>query len=220
MRVSALPMVAAFAAAPAFAQDLTEAEMLTLPRIIDALCVELVDAFNGCEYALVLASTSEPDRADLVILPNRLARDAGPPIAVLPNLAYAGGFFGQQPSLEPGPEGGLILHEEQIAMGRTPWMQSLELRYRDGAFIVAAFSYSSYDRPMGGGFGCDVNYLEHAWFVSADRVNPETGEVTYDVSDTGNLPDATPVLDDWRDRRDLPAVCRDALGAWFDAAPL
>jgi hypothetical protein len=214
------PLLATITATVALADDLTVSEWATLPRLIDFACAEVVAASDGCERALLLASETEPDSADLVILPNDLAGGIGAPLAVVRSIAYAGGSFGQRPTLEAAADGSLLIHEEQIAIGRNPWTRTVTVVHSGTAFRIAGLSYSTYDRPGGGGFTCDVDFPNRRWAIRADRVNPETGETTLEVDDTGDLAPAYPTLSQWSYDTPLPQDCAAALTDWFDAAPM
>ena len=216
MRIKTL-VAACLWASPAFAQS---PEDLVLPRLIDSLCIDLVEALTGCETAFLLTSETQDDAADLVIVSDRRASDPAALLITRRSIAYSGAFFGQSPSLEAGPNGALFLHEEQAGVGRTPWMQTLTIVHRDDGFLVAGQTYSSYDRLSGGGFSCDVNLLTGDWTASADRVNPENGETTYDASGRGTIAPARPALADWAPGQSLPGPCETALTAWFNAERL
>lgn len=216
MRLKALLSLLVLAV-PAAAQS---PEDLVLPRLIDSLCINLVEAQSGCETAVLLASENAEDSADLVIVSDRRVPDLQSTLITARGIAYSGTFFGQSPSLEASASGALLLHEEQIAVGRTPWMQTLTIQYLDDGFLVVGQSYSSYDRLSGGGFSCDVNLLTGDWTTSADRMNPESGETTYDVSHSGTIAPARQALSEWSPRQGLPAPCETALTAWFNADTL
>ena len=197
----------------------TEAETQTLSRIIDTLCLDMVQALNGCETAVLLTSETDPDAADLLIFSDRRGSEPQSVLVVVRGIAYNGAWFGQSPVLEAGENGALLVAEEQIAIGRAPWMQSLTIVHREGEFLVAGHTYSTYDRIVGGTFSCDVNLLTGDWVVNADRSNPETGATTYDVSETGRVAGERRALADWSSGNLLSAPCEASLSAWFEAAP-
>ncbi|GAB5445610.1 hypothetical protein [Gymnodinialimonas sp.] len=203
--------------APASAQ-VTEAEANVLPRIIDMACVDLLDGHPGCETAVLLASETEPDAADLIIFSAAPAPDSQEILAVARAVAFSGAWMGQMPRLEAGADGQLLLHEEQIAIGRTPWTQTLTIANGDTGLVVVGLSYSTYDRPMGGGFSCVVDYLAGDWALDWDRPDPESGETIHDVSDQGQIEGAPPTLATWAWDQGLPAPCACAVNAWFDAS--
>lgn len=211
----ALPVAAILLAAPAVAQ--TEAEASVLTRIIDTLCLDMIGALNGCETIVLLASDAEPDAADLLIFSDRRASDPQSMLVVARNITFNGPMFGQSPSLQAGDNGAFYINEEQTGVGRTPWTNTLTIVHRAEGFLVAGQTYTTYDRIVGGNFTCDVNLLTGDWVVEADRINPETEEITYDVSDRGAGPGQRPLLADWSWSAGLPAACDRALGAWFNA---
>jgi hypothetical protein len=200
--------------APALAQ--TGAEALVLPRIIDSICLDLIPDRNGCETAVLLTSETDPDSADLIIFSDRRT-DPQEMLLVVRNVAYNGPWFGQSPFLEGEVGGPLLLREEQIGIGRSPWEQTLTIVHRDDGFLVAGQTYGTYDRISPGSFSCDVNLLTGDWTTDAFRENPETAEVYYDVSQTGQLEPARPSLADWSYARGLPTPCAEAASAWFYA---
>lgn len=211
----AIPLILTVFSFPASAQ--TEAEALALPRIIDMVCIDIVEARNGCETVVLLASETEPDSADLIIVSDRRAQDPQAILAVVRNIAFSGAWFGQSPMLEISSDGMLLLHEEQIAIGRTPWSQTLTIAHDADGFVVSEQAYATYDRAVGGDFSCDVNLLTGEWSHGGERSNPETEEVTYDVSDAGRGAGVRHALAGWSWASGLPAPCEAPLNAWFDA---
>ena len=51
--------------------------------------------------------------------------------------------------------------------------------------MLAGFSYSTYDRAMGGGMSCDVNLLTGDYTVNAWRINAETEEEVVTLEESG-----------------------------------
>ena len=187
-------------ALPATAQDLSPSEADILPRVLDIAQTALVPGGIG-ETALLLEGV-EGDAADLILL-DMADRT---PLLVARGVARTGGLAGQRPRLDPLPNGSLALHSEQIAIGRTPWEQSLTLAWRDGTLRVAGVTYMSYDRLTGASATCDVNLLNGAWETVA---TPEGG--TEDPRSGQSTPGA-PALADW-DEASLPQPCTEALEA-------
>ncbi len=216
-RLTCLTALTLAAAPPAAAQ--TPAETAVLPRIIDTLCLDLVEALNGCETAVLLASETAPDTADLVILSDRRAAEPQTVLALVRGMAFDGPLFGQAPRLEAGPGNALRLVAEQIGIGRSPWSQALTIVHRGDGFLVAGLTYETYDRVVGGSLVCDVNLLTGDWATTAERVNMETGTVTFERAQTGRIAGARPPVTDWRADDPLPQPCEAALAEWYDAAP-
>ncbi len=206
-------------AAPAAAQDLSEAEASILPRLIDSLCIDLVEGRTGCETAVLLTSETEPDSADLVIFTDRRAHGEMSILEVVRNISFNGPMFGQTPWLEQAENGSLLLQSEQIGIGRSPWNQTLTIAFRDGAFVVAGLTYSTYDRIAAGGANCDVNFLTGDWEIFAERPNPETEETIYEANETGQMAPARPLLAEWNWTAPLPEPCSTALAEWWASEP-
>ncbi len=69
-------------------------------------------------------------------------------------------MYGQEPFVSTRENGSLMITSQNSAIGRDRWEENLTIVYRQNQFIVAGFSYSSYDTldPDGGG-SCDLNLL-------------------------------------------------------------
>lgn len=87
---------------------------------------------------------------------NRLKLALSLPNAVWGNLS----MFGQEPELVALANGSFTLTTKNDAVGRDRWRQSLTIAYRNFDFIVAGYTFTSYDtlNPDGGG-ECDLNVL-------------------------------------------------------------
>lgn len=211
----AFPVILVAICLPASAQ--TEAEALVLSRVIDTLCIDMVEARDGCETVALLASETDPDAADLIIVSDRRSQDPQATLAVVRNIAFSGAWYGQSPTLEISAEGLLLLHEEQIAIGRSPWTQTLTIAHDADGFVVTEQAYSTYDRAVGGSFSCDVNFVSGEWSHSAERPNPETEEIIYDVANAGRGAGVRHALAEWNWGQGLPIACEAPLNAWFNA---
>jgi hypothetical protein len=163
----------------------TEAEIL--PRVIDSICADLVEDDNGCQQVMLLASASTPDRADLIILGDWRTDPPSEPMLVARSAVFNGHMWGMAPSLAVTEAGSLQLTSEQTGIGRFPWYQTLTIAYRDGRFVLAGFTYSTYDRAAGGGMTCDVNLLTGEYAVEATRVLAETEQEVLVLSDVGEI---------------------------------
>jgi hypothetical protein len=83
----------------------------------------------------------------------------------LPNSVW-GRFtlYGQEPVLTALPNGSLTLETRNESIGRDRWRQVLTIAYRNFDFIVAGYTYSSYDTVAEEGVensthACDLNIL-------------------------------------------------------------
>ena len=202
-------------AAPTLAQapELTEAEAAMAARMVDAACIDFANLSGGCTQVVLLTSDTLEDMADLLFVPS--GGDAAPFIAR--DFVFHGAFQGQDARLEPSEDGGLLVHAQQSAYGRHPWFETLEVAHVDGAFAVIGYSYSTYDRPSGGDFTCEVDLRSGAWRAQGMRVDPETGNTTdeFEVSEVGHA-DTTEVL--WWSFREPPAHCDALIERWFNGA--
>ena len=120
------------------------------------------------------------------------------PVLTLPGVAFAGGMAGQMPGLSARSDTAFVLHQEQTAIGRNPWMLDLTIAWRPalGGWVVAGYSLVSYDRlDPEAGFTCDVNLVTGA-YERDENGRRETGR---DAPAPLALPELT---QDWR-----PAAC-------------
>jgi len=166
IRLAAALIVAAL---PAAAQDLSPPEAATLPRLLASACLDLVEAFNGCEQVILLASEVEPDTADLIILTDWRTDPAGAPLLIARAIVFNGPMWGMAPDVEQAGSGSLLLRSGQIGIGNVPWSQTLTLAWRDGGFIVAGYTWSAYDRTTTDTAECDVNLVTGDYTISATR---------------------------------------------------
>lgn len=87
---------------------------------------------------------------------NRLTLAMAAPNSVWGNLT----MFGQEPELAALANGSFTLTTKNNSVGRGRWRQSLTVAYRNFDFIVAGYTYSSYDTlDPNGGSECDLNVL-------------------------------------------------------------
>ncbi len=158
MRVAlaALPLLAA---SPLTAQDLTLTEADFLPRIIDTLCLDLVDTSTGCEQVFLLSNADAPDTADLIILTDRRTDPGGQPLLILRSAFFNGAMWGMSPALEATDNGQLNIRSEQIGIGRSPWMQTVTVSWDISRFVMTTFTYATYDRALGGSYDCAVDFV-------------------------------------------------------------
>lgn len=151
------------------------------------------DPFNGRMIAALSGTWRIPDgrdavflmqaddgMADLVLMRHDAVRGLQPSL-YLPALVFAGPMAGQSPSLSPVSDSSFAIKTEQIGVGRTPWYQTLTVAYRDGAYMLAGFTYSFYDRlDLSHTGSCDVNLLTGHYMA---ELGP--GEETTRIERTG-----------------------------------
>lgn len=69
-------------------------------------------------------------------------------------------MFGQEPGVSALANGSIQLTSQNNSVGRDRWSQSLTLAYRNAQFIVAGYTYSSYDTlDTANTTECDLNVL-------------------------------------------------------------
>ena len=108
----------------------------------------------------------------ILVGPNNADNDVGlyiflednkdtPKLAIFkPNLAWSGTMWGNTPSLALNAAGSLQVISQNQAIGRNRWSQKLTIAYRENNFVVAGYTYDSYDTlDPNVGLSCDVNLL-------------------------------------------------------------
>ncbi len=200
--------------ATGMAQELTAGEAAVLPRLIDSVCIDLVEDSNGCEQVIVLANAASPDRADLMILRDWRTEPASEPLLIARNIAFNGAMWGMAPELDVAENGSLLLSSQQSGIGRFPWFQTYTIAYRDDRFVLAGFSYSTYDRAMGGGMNCDVNLLTGDYQVNAWSIDPETEDEVVALEETGQSDPLDLDVATLGTNAPFPAACEMGMAAW------
>lgn len=197
----------AMSAGGAASQQLDNGEAAVLPRILSALRVEISADHIGEERAILLTS-SDPDAvaADLVILAGGPDGRTGEVITVARNIVWAGAMAGQVPWLEIADSGSLLVHAEQISIGRNPWEETLTLAEREGQIRVAGYTLNQWDRITAGSAQCDWNLLTGKWLLESE-VEPEDGPPRT-LRREGRSP-RTVSVSDWKAETDsFPEICR------------
>lgn len=81
--------------------------------------------------------------------------------SVIPNRIWGQvGLAGQAPLIEALPSGSLVITSHNDSIGRDRWEQKLTVAYRNFEFVVAGYTYSSYDTLEPDNTSeCDLNVL-------------------------------------------------------------
>lgn len=149
---------------------------------------------GGMDRAVLVLPDNEDDDAGLYLY---LSDDASPPpqLSIFkPNLVWTGVMWGTIPRLALGKSGSLEVHSMNAAIGRNRWSQKLTLAYRNKAFVVAGYTYESYDTLQPNyAFSCDINLL-----TGKGLKNEKPVKVSQPVVK----------LADWS-RESVPKVCRE-----------
>ncbi len=114
---------------------------------------------GGMDRAILVAPENEDHDVGLYIY---LHDDAnGSQLEIFkPNLVWSGAMWGSTPSLGVNSSGSLQVLSQNQAIGRHRWLQKLTIAYRNGHFLVAGYTYESYDTlDLNSGLSCDVNLL-------------------------------------------------------------
>ncbi|MDB6175955.1 hypothetical protein PAF17_00345 [Paracoccus sp. Z330] len=173
---------------------LSAEERAILPRVLQAVHVDISQEHIGAERAVLLASRN-PDaaKADLVILAGEPDDNAGQPLAIGRDLVWMGLMAGQVPRLDVTESGGLRLHAEQIGIGRSPWEETLTLAEREGQIRIAGYTLKQWDRLTAASATCDWNLLTGNWVQ--DVTMPAESDLP-PIHHEGNRP-AHYLLSDW-----------------------
>lgn len=108
------------------------------------------------DRAVLIANEMDENEADLLILLS--GGDGRPELLRVPRIAWVGGMWGQEPSLELAENGSLIVVSENETIGRERWRMALTLAYRGGAFVVGGFTWTSRDSlEPDNSTHCDIN---------------------------------------------------------------
>lgn len=84
---------------------------------------------------------------------------AGGRVVIAQDIAWLGGS-GQEPELTLAPNGSVRLTSMNESVGRGRWHQTLTIAYRNGAYMVAGYTYDWYDTlDMNNNGNCDINLL-------------------------------------------------------------
>lgn len=180
MKSFALALVVALATASG-----ATAEELAPERIIGAAIGDWNRDGNADLALLVAPKSDEEDIGIYLYLRDKdhllLSLAASAPNKVVGN-ASLDSLYGQDPTISALPTGSIAVHSENSGVGRDRWEQTLTIAYRNGAFVVAGFTYSQYDTldPDHNG-ACDYNVLSGR--VSSDGKDNKVEAKTLAVAD-------------------------------------
>lgn len=162
MRYTA-PAAAAFLLASSFAGA---ASALTFA--VDELFDAAIGDFNRDgrpDLAVLVQSDSDDADTSLFIYFREDAEDGVLSLAFSgPDMLWGTGgsrrFHGQEPSLKVLANGSLAVTEQNWGVGRQRWSSTITVAWRDARFVVAGYTYSSFDtlqeeEPL----NCDLNLL-------------------------------------------------------------
>ncbi|SOC45695.1 hypothetical protein SAMN05892877_11783 [Rhizobium subbaraonis] len=91
-------------------------------------------------------------------------------------------LFGQEPAVAALANGSIKLTSQNSAVGRDRWEQSLAIAYRNGQFVVAGYTYSSYDTlDPNNTSQCDLNVLTGKGMANGKPVTARAETVTFEA---------------------------------------
>ncbi|MGE0212823.1 MAG: hypothetical protein AB7S41_14095 [Parvibaculaceae bacterium] len=123
---------------------------------------------GGMDRALLVQNG---DDADLHIYLSE-SSGSGPKLAAYAKaFAWAGSMWGTLPELKLLPNtSSLQVVSQNDAVGRDRWTQTLTLAYRNGAFVVAGYTFSARDTLEPDAWSaCDVNLLTGKGIVKSEK---------------------------------------------------
>lgn len=91
-------------------------------------------------------------------------------------------MFGQEPGITALANGSIKLTSQNSAVGRDRWEQSLTIAYRNEQFVVAGYTYSSYDTlDPNNTSQCDLNVLTGKGTANGKPVTARAEAVTFEA---------------------------------------
>lgn len=170
-----LPLVIAMLAPCAAA-----AEGFPADRIVAAATGDW-DRDSNADLALIArpAEGSDEDNGVFIYLANpgesRLGLKVSAPNKIWGNLT----MFGQEPTVAALANGSIKLTSQNSSVGRDRWSQSLTLAYRNGRFVVAGYTYSSYDTLDNANTReCDLNVLTGKGTANGKPITTAAAQIT------------------------------------------
>ncbi|OCP36521.1 hypothetical protein [Ensifer sp. LC163] len=136
------------------------AEAIDPGRIVSAATGDW-DKDGASDLALLVKPGDGTDEDNAVYI--YLAGEDGPLAlkSAIPNKVWGQyGLVGQAPSITALPNGSLLITTHNDSVSRDRWEQKLTVAYRNFDFVVAGYTYSSYDTlDPNNTSQCDLNVL-------------------------------------------------------------
>jgi len=147
---------------------------------------------GGMDRAILVAPDNEDHDVGLYIYLQDDANNSQLEI-FKPNLVWTGIMWGNTPSLGVTSTGSLQVLSQNQAIGRNRWSQKLTIAFRNNHFVVAGYTYESYDTlDVNSEMTCDVNLLTGKGFVNKKAFRTQQVNIK---------------LADWSDQS-VPKECR------------
>lgn len=138
-----------------FAAPMAEAATRARPPV-----AELSADLNGDGVPDRVVMSGEDDEVDVTVYLSEGGRLPDKPTLHKQAVGWKGAMAGTEPSMSATPRGSLILVFQNDSVGRDRWRQQLTIAVRNGALVVAGYTYTARDTlDPKNGFTCDVNLL-------------------------------------------------------------
>ncbi len=136
------------------------AEVIDPARIVSAATGDW-DKNETADLALIVRPAEGSDEDNGVYLYLTGENGALALKSAIPNKVWGQfEFSGQAPVIEAMPNGSLLITSHNDSIGRDRWEQKLTIAYRNFEFVVAGYTYSSYDTlDPDKTAHCDLNVL-------------------------------------------------------------
>ncbi|OCP01246.1 MULTISPECIES: FG-GAP repeat protein [unclassified Ensifer] len=136
------------------------AETVELSRIVSAAAGDW-NKDGDSDLALIVRPAEGSDEDNGVYLYLTGENGALELKSAIPNKIWGQfNFAGQAPAIEALPSGSLLITSHNDSIGRDRWEQTLTVAYRNFEFVVAGYTYSSYDTlDLDNTSKCDLNVL-------------------------------------------------------------
>jgi hypothetical protein len=90
----------------------------------------------------------------------------------------ADGMYGTESTLEVAANGSLLIKQQNQAIGRDRWERTLTVAFRNGKYVIAGYTYSSYDTLQEyAPESCDYNLLAQKGVNANKSVKIKTGAI-------------------------------------------
>lgn len=121
---------------------------------------ELSADLNGDGVADRVVLSGEDDEVDVALHLSAGGRVPDKPTLFKRAVGWRGAMAGTEPSMSATARGSLVLVFQNESIGRDRWRQQLTIAVRDGAIVVAGYTYVARDTlDPKNGFTCDLNLL-------------------------------------------------------------
>lgn len=119
---------------------------------------------GASDLAILVAPDNEDDGIGIYLYLTESDRPLQKLVASAPDKIWGNtkldGLYGQDPEITALANGSIAVMSQNSGIGRNRWEQTLTLAYREGRFLVAGYTYSSYDTlDPDAGQACDYNVV-------------------------------------------------------------